>query len=110
MKTVALKGQSFPYPSVEPVFTDYTLDHLIWNLTWKSSLRVNDDSEFWDMEVNLAHGGITLIILYQICEAATHGHIRGKKERSRSQRQARSPRTGATEISALQATVKVLSH
>lgn len=22
----------FPYPSVEPVFTDYALDHLIWNL------------------------------------------------------------------------------
>lgn len=55
VKTMSLKGKSFPYPSMEPVFTDYTLDHLIWNLTRESHLFVNDYSEFWDTKVNLAH-------------------------------------------------------
>lgn len=44
---MALQGKGFPYPSMEPVFTDYTLDHLIRNLTWKSSLYVNNYTESW---------------------------------------------------------------
>lgn len=89
---MAIKSKYFPYPSMEPVFTDHTLDHLIWNLTGKSNLYVNDYTELWDMKINLAHSEIRYeMTLYQICETATHGAIHREKERLETKGPKRSP-------------------
>ena len=55
VKTMALKGRRSPYPSMEPVFTDYTLDHLIGNLTRKSSSFVTDNGQFLGHNTSGSH-------------------------------------------------------